>query len=140
MQHKPRALRNDQLQLAKQHIPVKHMPTKQHTKITTRKSATAQKISARGVKRKWSAEVSKRSNAMDLEPGVFTSGSARSIALSLKKSAEASHRRKAQPFQSAMSMLNFEINRGGKGLSPARRRVLDQAKSELRKVFHRPAS
>jgi hypothetical protein len=63
---------------------------------------------------------------------------ARSIAQSLKKSAEASQRRKASPFQSAMSMLNFEINRGGKGLSGARRRVLENAKSELRKAFNRP--
>jgi hypothetical protein len=88
--------------------------------------------------RKWSAEVTKRSNAMDLEPGVFKLRSARRIAHSLKKSAEASKRRKAGPFQSAMSMLNFEINRAGKGLSETRRRVLNQAKLELRKAFDRP--
>jgi len=57
--------------------------------------------------------------------------------LSLKRSAEASHRRKASPFQSAMSMLNFEINRGGKNLSAERKRVLNRAKDELRKAFHR---
>jgi len=91
-----------------------------------------------GTGRKWSAGVMKRSDAMDLKPGIFTQRSARAIAQSLKKSAEASHRRKAGPFQSAMSMLNFEINRGGKGLSPARRRVLENAKTELRKAFHRP--
>jgi hypothetical protein len=89
-------------------------------------------------KKKWSAAVMRRSDAMDLEPGVFKLRSARAIAQSLKKSAEASHRRKAGPFQSAMSMLNFEINRGGKGLSAARRRVLENTKGELRKVFHRP--
>jgi hypothetical protein len=88
--------------------------------------------------RKWSAAVMRHSDAMDLEPGVFKLRSARAIAQSLQKSAEASHRRKAGPFQSAMSMLNFEINRGGKGLSAARRRVLENAKGELRKVFHRP--
>ncbi len=80
----------------------------------------------------------RRSDAMDLEPGVFTLRSARAIARSLKKSAEASQRRKAGPFQSAMSMLNFEINRGGKGLSATRRRILENAKVELRKAFDRP--
>jgi hypothetical protein len=78
------------------------------------------------------------SDALDLESGVFKKRSARQVALSLKKSAEASHRRKSNPFRSAMSMLNFEINRGGKNLSPERRRVLNQAKDELRKAFHRP--
>jgi len=74
---------------------------------------------------------------MDLESGVFKQRSARQVALSLKRSAEASHRRKSTPFRSAMSMLNFEINRGGKNLSAERRRVLNQAKVELRKAFHR---
>jgi len=68
---------------------------------------------------------------------VFSSRSARQVALSLKRSAEASHRRKSSPFRSAMSMLNFEINRGGKGLSAERLRVLNRAKTELRKVFNR---
>ncbi|HEX3398222.1 MAG TPA: DUF3175 domain-containing protein [Steroidobacteraceae bacterium] len=88
--------------------------------------------------RKWSAEVTRRSNALDLEPGVFKLRSARRIAHSLKKSAESSKRRKSSPFQSAMSMLNFEINRAGKGLSGTRRQVLNRAKLELRKVFDRP--
>jgi hypothetical protein len=87
--------------------------------------------------KKWSAGVMARSDAMDLETGVFKSRSARQVALSLKRSAESSHRRKSTPFRSAMSMLNFEINRGGKNLSAERRRVLNQAKVELRKVFHR---
>jgi len=87
--------------------------------------------------RKWSADVMARSDAMDLEEGVFKSGSAHKVALSLKRSAEASQRRKSTPFRSAMSMLNFEINRGGKNLSAERKRVLNQAKVELRKVFHR---
>jgi hypothetical protein len=80
-----------------------------------------------------------RSDAMDLESGVFKKATARQVALSLKRSAQSSHRRKSAPFRSAMSMLNFEINRGGKNLSAARRRVLNQAKVELRKAFNRPA-
>ena len=78
-----------------------------------------------------------RSDAMDLESGIFKLHSARSVAQSLKKSAEASHRRKLSPFRSAMSMLNFEINRSGTNLSAERRRVLNQAKIELRKAFDR---
>jgi Protein of unknown function (DUF3175) len=87
---------------------------------------------------KWSAKVMEKSDAMDLEAGVFKLRSARAVALSLKKSSEASHRRKSTPFRSAMSMLNFEINRGGKNLSPARARVLQNAKNELRKLYGRP--
>ena len=87
--------------------------------------------------KKWSAGVMARSDAMDLESGVFKSRSARQVALSLKRSAESSHRRKSTPFRSAMSMLNFEINRGGKSLSAQQRKVLNAAKVELRKVFHR---
>jgi Protein of unknown function (DUF3175) len=87
--------------------------------------------------RKWSQAVMQRSNALDLEPGVFTKRSAKAIAQSLKRSALASRRRKADPFRSAMSMLNFHINRGGKGLSAERRRVLNRAKDELRAVFGR---
>ena len=90
--------------------------------------------------RKWSANVTRDSDALDLKAGVFKLRSARQIALSLKKSAETSHRRKAGPFQSAMSMLNFEINRAGKGLTPARRQVLNRAKGELRKAFGRAPS
>ncbi len=75
---------------------------------------------------------------MDLESGVFTKRSSRQVALSLKRSAEASRRRKSPPFRSAMSMLNFEINRGGKNLSAERLRVLNGAKAELRKAFNRP--
>ena len=87
---------------------------------------------------RWSAAVMKRSDAMDLKAGVFTLKSAKAVARSLKRSAEASHRRKSSPFRSAMSMLNFEINRGGKNLSVERLGVLNQAKQELRKLFGRP--
>ena len=87
--------------------------------------------------RKWSRRVTERSNALDLEQGVFTKSSAKSIAQSLKRSAVKSRRRKTDAFRSAMSMLNFHINRGGKGLTAERRRVLDRAKDELRAAFHR---
>jgi hypothetical protein len=86
---------------------------------------------------KWSAEVTRHSNALDLEEGVFTWTDPRRIALSLQRSAEQSHRRKAPPFRSAMSMLVFYINRAGKNLDPQQRRVLEQAKEELRKLYHK---
>lgn len=88
---------------------------------------------------KWSAGVTQRSDALDLERGVFSKRSARQVALSLKRSAERSQRRKSSPFQSAMSMLNFEINRAGRNLTAERRRVLTNARTELRKLFDRPA-
>lgn len=87
------------------------------------------------VKKKWSAKVTKKSDALDLEEGVFTFRDPKKIAQSLKKSAEASTRRKADPFQSAMNVLNFYINRAGKNLKPERREVLEQVKEELRKLF-----
>lgn len=90
--------------------------------------------------RRWSARVTRTSNALDLEPGVFRHRSARAVALSLKRSAERSRRRKSDPYRSAMSMLTFYINRAGKQLSPARRRVLDRAKGELRKAFGKKGS
>jgi hypothetical protein len=90
-------------------------------------------------KRRWSAEVTKTSDALDLEKEVFASDSPQHIAASLKRSAERSRRRKASPFRSAMSMLTFYINRAGKNLPPARRRILRAAKDRLRRLFHRPA-
>lgn len=87
--------------------------------------------------RKWSAEVTSESNALDLEPDVFVSDDPKHIARSLKRSAERSTRRKSSPFRSAMSMLTFYLNRAGKNLPVARRRVLERAKSELRKAFGR---
>lgn len=77
----------------------------------------------------------KTSDALDLEPSVFTKRSPKAIAQSLKRSAEHSKRRKSAPFRSAMSMLSFYINRGGKGLSESRRQVLERAKDELRKLY-----
>ena len=86
---------------------------------------------------KWSTDVTEHSDAMDLEEGVFESDDPTHIAQSLKRSADHSHRRKAEPYQSAMSMLNFYINRAGRQLSPGRKRVLERAKPELRKAFGR---
>lgn len=90
----------------------------------------------RAQKTRWSAAVTQGSNALDLEEGVFTR-EPREIARSLKRSAERSERRKAPAFQSAMSMLNFYINRAGTKLSAERRRKLDAAKIELRRLFGR---
>lgn len=86
---------------------------------------------------RWSAQVTKHSDALDLEKGVFTKRSPHGVALSLKRSAEHSTRRKGTPYQSAMSMLTFEINRAGKNMSAERRRILEEAKGELRKLFGR---
>lgn len=88
----------------------------------------------------WSKQVMETSDALDLESGVFLGADPRAIAASLKRSAERSKRRKAEPFRSAMSMLVFYINRAGNTLSPARRRTLEKAKDELRVLFGRPVS
>jgi hypothetical protein len=86
--------------------------------------------------KKWSKLVSETSNALDLERSVFTRG-ARAIAKSLKQSAGRSRRRKTDPYRSAMSMLSFYINRGGRNISAARKRSLQRAKKELRSLFGR---
>jgi hypothetical protein len=103
------------------------------------KSQSARK-SAPSRGRKWSAKVTETSDAMDLKKDVFKSNSPKRIATSVKRSAERSHRRKASPFRSAMSMLNFYMNRAGKNLSASRRRVLESAKGQLRRLFRRPAA
>ena len=87
--------------------------------------------------RRWSQRVTKTSNALDLDPGVFSRDDPRSIARSLKRSAERSRRRKSDPFRSAMSMLSFYINRAGKNLSKTRRARLEAAKDELRELYDR---
>jgi len=88
--------------------------------------------------KRWSQHVTETSHALDLEPGVFSRHDPKSIARSLKKSADASRSRKADPFRSAMSMLNFYINRAGRKLPATRRKVLEAAKDELRALFRRP--
>lgn len=87
--------------------------------------------------RRWSKQVTERSNALDLEGGVFKKSSPRAIALSLKRSAERSRRRKSDPYRSAMSMLTFYVNRAGKNLDARQREKLEQAKLELRRAFGR---
>jgi len=87
--------------------------------------------------KKWSAQVTRESHALELEEGVFTWKDPRRIARSLQRSAEASTQRKATPFQSAMSMLNFYINRAGKNLDSKQRQILEQAKQELRHLYNR---
>jgi len=88
--------------------------------------------------KRWSRRVMQTSNALDLEGGVFSQNDPRAIARSLKRSAERSRRRKADPFRSAMSMLNFYINRAGKKLPKAQRARLEASKDELRALYHRP--
>lgn len=85
----------------------------------------------------WSARVTHDSNALDLEPGVFTWQDPRRIALSLKRSAEASTRRKTEPFRSAMSMLAFYINRAGSNLDENQLQILERAKDELRALYRK---
>jgi hypothetical protein len=94
-------------------------------------------MAKRQAKERWSGEVTERSDALDLRPHVFESDDPKAIARSLKRSAEASRRRKAEPFRSAMSMLTFYINRAGKNLDASHRRVLEAAKNELRTAFGR---
>jgi hypothetical protein len=87
--------------------------------------------------KKWSQEVTEKSDALDLEEGVFTWNDPHKIALSLKRSAEQSNRRKSDPYRSAMSMLTFHINRGGKNISEKQKQTLEKAKNELRVVFNK---
>ncbi|TMF67852.1 MAG: DUF3175 domain-containing protein [Chloroflexi bacterium] len=89
------------------------------------------------MKKRWSRDVTEKSDALDLEPKVFTHESPRRIAESLKRSAEHSKRRKSDPYRSAMSMLTFYINRAGKNLPKQRRERLESAKDELRALFGR---
>jgi hypothetical protein len=92
---------------------------------------------ARKQTRRWSQRVTRTSNALDLESGVFRKRSPRAIARSLKRSAEASRRRKSAPFRSAMSMLTFYMNRAGRKLPARDRTTLTRAKQELRKLYGR---
>jgi hypothetical protein len=87
--------------------------------------------------RYWTARVKRDSDALDLRKGVFALSDPKKIATSLKHSAEQSHRRKADPYRSALSMLVFYINRAGKNLSAARKQKLERAKSELKRLFGR---
>jgi hypothetical protein len=103
-------------------------------KSAARRNSPARR-KARRPARKWSQRVNETSDALDLEEGVFTQRSAKSIAASLKRSAERSKRRKSDPYRSAMSMLVFYINRAGRQLPASRKRTLENAKDELRAAF-----
>ena len=89
--------------------------------------------------KKWSAQVTEHSDALDLEPHVFEKDDPKEIAASLKRSADRSEKRKTEPFRSVMSMLTFYINRAGKNLPAERKKVLEEAKAELRKAYGRPS-
>ena len=104
-------------------------------KTASRKKRTSSRRRPAG--RKWSARVMRTSNALDLKQGVFTSRDPKKIAASLKRSAERSKRRKANPYRSALSMLTFHINRGGRNFSPSRKAILERAKVELKRQFGR---
>ena len=104
-------------------------------KTSGRKTPSARKTAAKRPAKKWSGRVTATSDALDLKQDVFKQNSPVAIAESLKRSAEQSHRRKSDPYRSAMSMLTFYINRAGRNLPAARKRKLEAAKDELRKVF-----
>ncbi len=104
-------------------------------KESPRKRSPGKTASKKKTARKWSKHVNETSYSLDLDQGVFKARDPKKIAQSLKRSANKSRRRKASPFQSAMSMLNFYINRGGKNLPASQKKVLEKSKDELRKVF-----
>lgn len=105
-------------------------PKRQFSEHARRRIATARR-------KRWSADVTRQSDALDLEPGIFAEDDPAAIARSLEHSAKISERRKSSPFRSAMSMLTFFINRAGRNLSERRRGILERAKQELRKRFGR---
>ena len=89
---------------------------------------------------RWSQDVTEHSDALDLKEGVFKLGDPKRIARSLKDSAEHSERRKADPYRSAMSMLTFYMNRAGAQLPATEKKTLEEAKEELRQLYHRPTT
>ena len=110
--------------------------------MATKKNAIKDRTFSRrpSSKKRWSRKVTEHSNALDLEKDVFKKKDPKRIAQSLKRSAEHSKRRKSGPYQSAVSMLNFYINRAGKGLSKKEKEPLEKAKGQLRKLFHKDES
>ncbi|HEX6806567.1 MAG TPA: DUF3175 domain-containing protein [Gemmatimonadaceae bacterium] len=106
---------------------------------TTRRKRSPSRSRRRPARKRWSGYVTAHSNALDLDRSVFTWKDPHRIARSLKRSADHSRRRKSDPYRSAMSMLTFYINRAGKNLGSRQRRVLERAKSELRRLYKRPA-
>jgi Protein of unknown function (DUF3175) len=102
-------------------------------KTSPRRTSAAPKASAK----RWSQRVTRESDALDLQRGVFTLRDPKQIAASLKRSAERSSRRKAGAYRSALSMLTFYINRAGKTLPKTQRDRLQRAKAELKRQFGR---
>jgi hypothetical protein len=100
-----------------------------------RQTSRSRRSRPRTSSRRWSARVTRESDALDRKKGVFSKRSPKAIALSLKRSAERSRRRKSDPYRSAMSMLTFYINRAGKNLPAGRKKVLQRAKDELCEAF-----
>jgi len=107
---------------------------------TRKRTKNCKGIRTHTARKRWSRAVTKGSDALDLQKGVFTLKDPKKIALSLKRSAEHSTRRKSDPYRSAMSMLVFYINRAGKNLPQADRARLEKAKGELRKAFGKKAA
>jgi hypothetical protein len=110
----------------------------QHLEPSQRSRSPSAPASTGTAAHRWSGRVTRESDALDLEQGVFLHGDANAVARSLKDSADKSKRRKAEPYRSAMSMLVFYINRAGRNLPKAQRKVLEQAKDELRRLYGRP--
>src|SRR3954466_3516850 len=113
---------------------------KKQTKSSSKKSHARRKSTAKRSVRRWSKHVTETSDAMDLRGGVFNLRDPKKIAASLKRSAERSHRRKTNPYRSALSMLTFYINRAGKNLPASRKKVLNRAKDELKAKSHKVCS
>jgi hypothetical protein len=114
---------------------VRSATKKSAKRAATKKSDARRKTTTKPGARRWSKRVTETSDALDLKGGVFTLRDPKQIAASLKRSAERSKRRKTNPYRSALSMLTFYINRAGKNLPAARRKVLDRAKDELKLQF-----
>ena len=100
-----------------------------------RRASSTRQVTKRKSGKRWSARVTRESDALTLKKGMFNKRSAKAIALSLKRSAERSRRRKSTPYRSAMSMLTFYINRAGRNLPTGRKKILRKAKDELREAF-----
>jgi hypothetical protein len=135
-----RAARNEDAGMASKKTAAKKTATKKNARKSAARRATTRKSTrapaAKGGRR-WSARVTRTSDALDLDRGVFSWSDPKRIAGSLKRSAERSKRRKADPYRSALSMLTFYLNRAGKNLPATRKRTLQRAKGELRKAFGR---
>ncbi len=113
------------------------MAKKRGTQRDAARRTKSRRSKTRRGRSRWSARVTRESDALDLDKGVFTARDPKKIARSLKRSAERSNRRKADPYRSALSMLVFYINRAGKNLPASRKKVLERAKGELREQFGR---